>query len=93
MEVRFHIDLDTGLPHFAAHGVEPGEVLQALRNREADVAGRRQTRLAEGQTNEGRYLRVIYSRSELDDTILVITAYELDGNAKRAFRRRRRKRK
>ena len=44
--------------------------------------------VAEGQTDAGRYLRVIYRELPGEDYIFVITAYELRGNAKHAYRRR-----
>ncbi len=93
MEIRFLIDLDTGLPHSAQHNVEPQEVLEIFRRREADFPGRNDTRLAEGQTEAGRFLRVIYAKNEIDDSILVITAYDITGKAKQAFRKRRRRKK
>jgi hypothetical protein len=43
-----------------------------------------------GQTSAGRYLQVIYSPDEEPGSVFVITAYELTGKAKRAYRRRRR---
>ncbi len=57
-----------------------------------DVPGRRNSRLAIGQTLGGRYLLVVYVRDPEPDSAFVITAYELSGNALRAFRRRRRRR-
>ena len=92
MEVRFLVDLDTGLPHIDRHNVVPHEVLEVLRRRAFDVPHGEDTRLAEGQTLAGRYLRVIYKVNEIDDSLLVITAYDLRGNSLRAYRRRKRRR-
>ena len=41
-----------------------------------------------GQTDTGRYLRVIYARDPKPDSIFVITAYELEGKPLKAYRRR-----
>src|SRR5690242_4332029 len=73
MEVRFLVDLDTGLPHIDQHGVTPTQVLDVLRHRKDDAAGRDGARIAEGQTAEGRYLRVIYRVIGFDNSILVVT--------------------
>ena len=45
-----------------------------------------------GQTSAGRYLQVIYVPDEDPESVFVITAYELRGKAKTAFRRRQRRR-
>lgn len=92
MEVRFVIDLESGLPHIDRHGVSTREVLEVLHRREAEVPSRQGTRLTEGQIEAGRILRVIYKINPLDDSILVITAYDLQGKALKAFRKRRRRR-
>jgi hypothetical protein len=42
-----------------------------------------------GRTLAGRYHQVIYSSDEEPGSFFVITAYELTGKAKRAYRRRR----
>ncbi len=42
-----------------------------------------------GRTSAGRYLQIIYSPDEEPESVFVITAYELTGKAKRAYRRRR----
>ena len=44
-----------------------------------------------GQTAAGRYLQVIYVPDEDPDSVFVITAYDLQGKAKKAFRRRQRR--
>jgi hypothetical protein len=45
-----------------------------------------------GQTAAGRYLQVIYVPDEDGEGIFVITAVDLQGKAKKAFRRRQRRR-
>ena len=47
--------------------------------------------MAIGQTESGRYLRIIYVPDPVEDNLFVITAYELTGKALLAYRRRRRK--
>jgi len=44
-----------------------------------------------GQTWVGRYLQVIYVPDEDPGSLFVITAYELQGKAKAAYRRRQRR--
>jgi hypothetical protein len=44
-----------------------------------------------GRTAAGRYLQIIYSPDEVPGDVFVITAYELTGKAKRAYRRRQRR--
>ena len=91
MEIRFYLDPELGLPHIYGHGVTEEEVEQVLRVSGGDVQGRRGTRMKLGRTSAGRYLQVIYSPDEKPGSVFVITAYELTGKAKRAYRRRRRR--
>ena len=44
-----------------------------------------------GKTAAGRYLQVIYVPDEDPKSVFVITAYEVRGKAKSAFRRRQRR--
>ena len=46
-----------------------------------------------GQTDSGRYLRVIYVPDREPDSVFVITAYELIGKPLAAYRRRRKKKR
>ena len=48
-------------------------------------------RIALGQTDAGRYLRVVYVPDPIPNSVFVITAYELGPKAKRALRRRRKR--
>lgn len=91
MEVRFLHDLDTDLPHIYGHGITELEVEQVLRGPGEDLRGDRDTRMKIGQTASGRYLQVIYAPDEDPDSVFVITAYELQGKAKKAYRRRQRR--
>jgi hypothetical protein len=90
VDIRFYLDPDTGLPHIYGHGVTEEEVEQVLRASGGDVQGNRESRMELGRTAAGRYLQVIYSPDEEPGSIFVITAYELTGKAKKAYRRRRR---
>jgi len=60
MDIRFHLDLDTGLPHIYGHGVTEAEAEYILRHPGQDRPGRDRSRHSMGQTSAGRYLRVIY---------------------------------
>jgi hypothetical protein len=91
MEIRFCKDPDTGLPHIYEHGVTEDEVWQVLRSRGEDLPGTRESRIKLGQTAAGRYLQVIYVPDEDPESVFVITAYELRGKARTAYRRRQRR--
>jgi hypothetical protein len=60
MTIRFYLDPATGQPHILNHGVEESEVSDILEAPGEDRAGRDGSRVAIGQTEAGRYLRVIY---------------------------------
>ena len=92
MDLRFHIDPETDDPHIHRHGVSEFEVGEVMASPSEDLPGRRNSRLAIGQTLEGRYLLVVYVRDPEPGSAFVVTAYELSGNALSAFRRRRRRR-
>ena len=93
MKLRFYIDAETGLPHIYRHGVNEDEVDQVLRNLGEDRPGTEGSRVAIGQTEGGRYLRVIYVPDPDPDSVFVITGYELRGKPLIAYRRRSRRRK
>jgi hypothetical protein len=90
MDLRYHLDPDTGQPHIYGHGVSEGEVEQIFRNAAEDLSALRNSRMKLGQTDAGRYLQVIYVPDQDPQSAFVITAYELRGKAKQAYRRRRR---
>ena len=92
MNLRFYNDPETGLPHIYNHGVTEDEVEDVLLNPGEDWLGRRRTRNALGQTQNGRYLQVVYVRDPKPNSVFVITAYELTGKPLTAYRRRQRKR-
>ena len=91
MNIRFYIDLETGLPHIYKHGVEEEEVKDVLESPSEDRPGRDGSRVALGQTRGGRFLRVIYVRDPQPDSVFVVTAYDLRGKPLLAYRRRLRK--
>ena len=85
------MDPATGLPHIYEHDVSEQEVESILIQPHKDLRGREDSRIALGQTEEGRYLKVIYVPNPVPDSVFVITAYELGPKAKRALRRKRKK--
>lgn len=91
MELRFYQDPETGQPHVQNHGVSEQEVQQVLTQPGEDRPGADGSRMALGQTEAGRYLRVIYVPDSDNNSLFVITAYELTGKQLKAYRRRRRK--
>jgi hypothetical protein len=58
--VRFYIDPATDQPHIYGHSVVEDEVEEVLARPMEDRAGRDGSRIALGQTEAGRYMRVIY---------------------------------
>jgi hypothetical protein len=93
VDVRFYFDPDTDQPHIYNHGVTEAEVEEVLRRSGEDLPARGNSRMKVGQTAAGRYLQVVYVPDDDPNSVFVITAYELRGKAKQAFRRRRRKRR
>jgi hypothetical protein len=91
MELRFHKDPDTGLPHIYNHGVTEDEVRHVPAHPHENRAGSENSFAAVGQTGPGRYLRVFYVPDTHGDGVFVVTAYELRGKQLKAFRRRRRR--
>lgn len=67
------------------------EVEEVLARALEDRPGREGSRVADGKTHAGRYLRVIYVPDPSADSVFVITAYQLGPKALRALRRRRRR--
>ena len=92
-KIRFYIDSETSLPHIYKHKVTEEEAEDVLSRPGEDRLGREGTRVIIGQTQAGRYLRLIYVPGTESGNIFVITAYDLRGKALLAYRRRRRRRK
>jgi hypothetical protein len=93
MKIRFYIDPQTNLPHIYSHNVTEDEVDDILSRPGEDRPGCEGSRVAIGQTKVGRYLRIIYVPDPGQDSVFVITAYELRGKPLLAYRRRRKRRK
>jgi len=79
------------LPHIYGHDVTEHEVQEILNRPGEDRPGKNGSRIAMGQTQAGRYLRVIYVPDADRESVFVITAYELQGKPPIAFKRRRRR--
>jgi hypothetical protein len=67
------------------------EVEDVLERPIEDRPGREGSRVAVGQTQAGRYLRVVYVPDPEPGSLFVITAFELGPKALKALRRRRKK--
>ena len=93
MKIRYYLDPDTGEPHIYRHDVDEDEVETVLANTIEDRPGQDGSRIAVGQTESGRYLRVIYVPDPEPDSVFVITAYEIGPKALWALRRRLRRKK
>ena len=91
MRVRFYIDPATEQPHIYGHAVLEEEVEDVLARPMEDRAGHDGARIALGQTEAGRYLRVIYVPDPTPGSVFVITAYELGEKVLKALRRRQKK--
>lgn len=93
MRFRYYVDPATGEPHIHQHNVQETEVEEVMARPLEDRPGREQSRVALGQTEAGRYLRVIYVPDPEPESLFVITAYDVGPNALKALRRRRRRKK
>jgi len=93
MKIRFYLDASTRLPHIYRHDVSEDEVEEVLTNSGEDRPGRDASRVAIGQTDDGRYLRAICVRDTKPDSVFVITAFDLRGRPLLAYRRRMRRKK
>jgi uncharacterized protein DUF4258 len=91
VELRFFIDPASGQPHIYGHDVTEAEVEDVLSRPIEDRPGTEGSRVALGQTEAGRYLKVIYVTDPAPGSLFVITAYELGPKALKALRRRRKK--
>ncbi len=92
MDVRYYRDPETGLPHVYDHGITESEVEWILAHPGEDEGCADDSRQALGQTQAGRYFRVVYVPDKEGDGVFVVTAYPLAGKQLKAFRRRQRRR-
>ncbi len=88
MEIRYHIDPDSDLPHIFGHGVSKREVEQVLLAPLEKRRGDRDSVVVNGRTLGGRFLRVIAVPDTDGQGIFIITAYDLRGKPLKALRRR-----
>jgi hypothetical protein len=84
VELRFFIDPSTGQPHIYGHDVTEAEVEDVLSRPIEDRPGTEGSRVALGQTEAGRYLKVICVPGPAPGSLFVITAYELGPKALKA---------
>ena len=91
MELRFWIEPESSLPHIYSHGVTEEEVVHVLSGRGLDCPSDRNSRIHVGQTEAGRFLKVVYVPDEGADSAFVVTAYEIRGKALKAYRRAKRR--
>jgi hypothetical protein len=91
VRLRYYLDPATDEPHIYGHNVSEEEVAEVLAKPLEDRAGRGGSRVAVGQTDAGRYLRVIYVPDPEPETAFVVPAYYLGPKALKALRRRRRR--
>jgi hypothetical protein len=76
----------------SANGIVAAEEdWEDLRGHGEDLRASGNSRRNIRQTSAGRYLQVFYVRDEDPDSVFVISAYEPQGKAKKAFRRRQRR--
>jgi len=78
----------TGEPHIYDHSVAEHEVEEVLAAAVEDRPARQSSRMAVGQTEAGRYLRLVYVPDAEPDSAF---AYELGPKALKALKRRRRR--
>jgi len=81
----------TDHPHIYGHDVTEAEVEDVLVRPIEDRPGSEGSRVAIGQTDAGRYLKVIYVPDPEPGSVFVITAYDLGPKALKALKRRRKK--
>jgi hypothetical protein len=91
VKLRFFIDSSTGQLHIYGHNVTEVEVEDVLTRPIKDRPGSEGSRVALGQTEAGRYPKVIYVPDPEPGAVFVITAYDLGPKALKALRRRRKK--
>jgi hypothetical protein len=93
VDLRFFIDPETGEPHVYEHRVSEEEVHEILESPADEFGGRGDSRIALGQTANGRHLQVVYVPDPGRRSAFIVTAYDLTGKALAAYRRRRRRKR
>ncbi len=74
MEVRYYVNPVTGLPHIYDHCVTEAEVERVLNRPGEDGPSTDSSRQALGQSEGGRYLRVVYVPDDDGQGDFVVTA-------------------
>jgi hypothetical protein len=92
VNVRYHIDADSGLPHIYRHNVTESEVEDVLRGPLENRPGEGGSRVLIGRSRQGRYLRVVVAIDWDGQGVFVITAYDMRGKPLKALRRRMKRR-
>jgi hypothetical protein len=94
VKIRYYVDPETREPHIYNHGVSEHEVEEVFESGLGqDRVSSEGSRTLMGQTDAGRYLRIVYSPDPAPDSVFVITAYELTGKPLAGFKRRQRRRR
>ena len=91
MYIHYYIDPKKGLPHIYNHNISESEVEDVLLRPGEDRHGRDGSRLALGQTHAGLYLRVIYIPYPEQESVFIITSFELTGKPLATYKCGRRK--
>ncbi len=91
MDLTFFIDPESDQPHIHNHGVTQAEARQIFARPGLVLKGSNNSRFKLGQTEAGRYLKIIYAPSKDGKGVFVITGYELRGKELKAYRRRRKR--
>ena len=91
MNIRYHINPSTQLPHIYDHNVSEAEVEDILHNPLETKRGRNDSFIATGMTAGGRCLSVVYVRDPQPNSVFVITAYDVTPRGIRALRRRKKR--
>lgn len=86
MVITFDWD-ETNILHIARHNVEPEEAEEILYNRPLIRKSYQNRYAAYGQTNNGRFLVVIYMKKSLN-IIRIITARDMESKERRLYERR-----
>ena len=88
MRGRYSNDLGSGQPHIYGHNVTEDEVEAVSDRPMEDRSGGRGVRIALGQTDAGRYLRVVNVPDPVPNSVFVITGYERSVRSAAATRMR-----
>jgi hypothetical protein len=91
-ELRYHFNPVTAQPHIYDHGVSESEVEDVLARPIEVRKGTGKSRVALGQSRNGRFLKIFYVPDDDGIGIFIITAYDIVGKPLHALRRRMRRR-